>query len=915
MHKKTEITRSLMLAFGGSVWLGSFVAPAQAQRVEITGSSIRQISSETALPVTVLKTEDLARAGVTNAEQALAFITSNQSSVTAAASIGDSIGGVAYADLRGLGAGRTLVLVNGKRMVNNPYYGGVDVASAVDLNTIPYGAVERIEVLNDGASSIYGADAVAGVVNFITRREFQGLTLEGSLTQPTQSGGGQGYQVGATGGIGSLTEQGWNLFGSVNFRGQASLRATDRSFSKSAYIPGKGIDYTSVVSSPANYYQDPLPDLFNPSLPDCDPPTSFPSFGYCGFDYVRYTDTVPQQYQLSLLAKGSYAVDTNNTVSLEYLQGNNKLTTRVAPTALAEVPMPSTNPFFPGGPGAGGVPGTAANPDPGFDPNSPIGLYWRTTQMGSRTDTFDTKTDRFLLDWQGTHKGWDYTVAALGANADSKHYFDGGYLRASGMDAGLSGTPAQPGDPVPPWLNPFGAQTPEGLAYMRNQLILGQAQRAEGRLWGVKADASGEIYKLPAGPLTMALGLEYYRDKVEYTNNFALTREAASSGLENSVDAFGSRSWTGVFVEFNAPVVKELEVNLALRYDHYSDFGSTVNPKAAFRWTPAKELMVRGSINTGFRAPSLFEVYSPPSTTNTGNFYNDPVLCPDGNLAPDGNQARDCRTQFNLQSSGNRNLDAETSTAWSFGLVFQPTPSSTVSVDYWNYTIKDSIGTFGEEVLFSDPTKYAANFVRCSQLTPAQAATIDRCNNPGNADPLAYLDDPYRNLGHYKTSGLDFTAAWRSVATEYGRFSIAWQATYVLEYEYQLESGGAYNNNLGTYFNGKPISRYRQVLNLGWQQGAWLVNLVNRYTRGYNDQNDPEWVAPEYFNRVDAVNTWDLAATWSGIKNLSVTAGLMNMFNQDPPFSNTIASTQVGFDYRHGNPIGRAFLLRAVYTF
>ncbi len=912
MDKKTELCRALMLAFGGTAVLGLPPLVAQAQRVEVTGSSLRQISSETALPVTVLRTDELAKAGVTNAEQAMAFITSNQSTLNSASSISGSNGGASYADLRGLGAGRTLVLVNGKRMINNPYDGGV--GTAVDLNTIPYGAVERIEVLNDGASAIYGSDAVAGVINFITRREFQGLTLEGSLSQPTQSGGGQSYDVGVTGGIGSLTEQGWNLFGSIGFRGQASLRATDRSFSNTAYIPGRGVDLTSGVASPANYFQDQLVETFNPSHPQCDPPNSFPASGdfYCGFDYVRFTDTVPQQYQLNMMAKGSYAIDNDNTVSLEYLQGNNKLTTRIAQTPLIGVPMPNSNPFYPGGPGFGGIPGTPANTFPGFDANSDVYLLWRTTQLGSRVDVFDTKTDRFLLDWQGSHQGWDYSVAALTANSNSKHSFNGGYVNSSAMDAGVAGQPMQPGDPTPPWLNPFGAQTPEGLAYMKNQQILGQVQEAEGRLWGVKADASSEIYKLPAGPLTMGVGLEYYRDKVDYTNNFALIREAASSGLENAVDSSGSRNWTGVFVEFNIPVVKTLDLNLALRYDNYSDFGGTTNPKAAFRWTPAKELLVRGSINTGFRAPSLFETYSPPSTTNTAGQYNDPVLCPGGAVAPGGVSARDCDTQFDIQASGNKNLNPETSTAWGIGLVFQPTPSSTLSVDYWNYTIKESINSLGEEALFNDPSKYASSFVRCSQLTPAEEGAIDRCSGRGASDPLAFIADPYVNLGTFKTSGLDFAAAWRSQATDYGRFSVGWQATYVLQYEYQLEAGGVYNNNLGTFFNGQPITRYRQVLNLGWQQGAWLVNLINRYSRGYEDQN---FVDPQYYNRVGSVNTWDLAATWTGVKNLSVTAGLTNLFNQDPPFSNTSSSTQVGFDSRYGNPIGRAFLLRAVYAF
>jgi iron complex outermembrane recepter protein len=860
----------------------------------------------------------LAKSGVTNAEQAVAFITSNQSTLNSSSSLSGANGGASYADLRGLGAGRTLVLINGKRMVNNPYDGGV--GTAVDLNTIPYGAVERIEVLNDGASAIYGSDAIAGVINFITRREFQGLRLEGSLSQPTQSGGGQSYDVGVTGGIGSLTEQGWNLFGSIAFRGQASLRSTDRSFSNTAYIPSRGVDFTSIFSSPANYFQDSTGVFSNPSLPGCNPPNSQPSpYVPCGFDYVRFMDIVPQQYQLNMMAKGSYAVDSNNTVSLEYLQGNNKLTARSAQTGLENVQMPggpSGSPFFPGGAGLGGVPGTPTSIDPAFDSNSPIGVYWRTTDLGSRKSVFETKTDRFLLDWQGTHKSWDYSVAALTANSNSKHSFEGGYVKSSAMDAGLAGTPLQPGGTAAPWLNPFGAQTPEGLAFMKNQQIVGQVQQAEGRLWGVKADASSAIYKLPAGPLTMAVGLEYYRDKVDYTNNHTLISQAASSGLESAVDSSGSRSWTGVFVEFNVPVVKELELNLALRYDHYSDFGSTTNPKAAFRWTPSKDLMVRGSINTGFRAPSLFEVYSPASTTNTAGYYDDPLLCPGGNPVPGADLFRDCGAQVGAQSkiqqSGNKNLDPETSTAWGIGLVFQPTASSTLSVDYWNYTIKDSLGTIGEAALFGDPDKYASNFVRCSQLAPSEQAKFANCDNPGDVDPLAFVADPYVNLGTYKTSGLDFSAAWRSAATDYGRFMLSWQATYVLQYEYQLDAGGVYNNNLGTYFNGKPVSRYRQVLNLGWQQGPWLVNLINRYSRGYIDEN---FVEPEFYNRVGSVNTWDLAATWTGTKNLSVTAGLTNIFNQDPPFSNQGSQFQVGYDSRYANPIGRAFLLRAVYTF
>jgi iron complex outermembrane receptor protein len=902
MHKKTKITKALMLAFGGSMLLGLMPTLAKAQSVTITGSSIRQISSETALPVTVLKAEDLAKAGVTNAEQAVSFVTSNQSAITTAISVGGVTGGAAFADLRGLGPARTLVLLNGKRLVMNPYDSGG--ASAVDLNTIPFGAVDRIEVLNDGASAIYGSDAIAGVVNFITRTEFQGLNLTGSASLPTTSGGGQVYDIGVTGGIGSLSEQKWNLFGGLSFRKQRALSALDRGFASSADIPNRGVYYSSFDTFPANYYQPAtVPDgVFNPTAPGCDPPNSLPGGSLCYFDYVRFLNIVPEQEQLSAIVKGTLAVDSDNTVSLEYIQGNNKLTSVVAPSVISWS-MPSSNPFYP------------ANTPPELNRSANIDLDWRTTTMGSRVATFDNKTDRFLLDWQGAYKNWFYSAAILQSNSDITHTFDGGYINESAVRAGLEGSTIPGGTGAAPWLNPFGNQTPEGQAYMNSQRILGQVQRAEGRLFGIKAEASGEIYKMPAGPLTMGLGIEYYRDRVSYTNNFALIQEAASSGLEGAQNASGSRNWFGLFAEFNIPVVKDVDINLAARYDDYSDFGGTFNPKASVRWAPTKQLLFRGSVNSGFRAPSLFQAYSSTSITNTaGNRLNDPVLCPGGvvNVAEGGIEGRDCQQTFDQQLGGNTDLQPETSTAWSVGLVFQPTTSSTVSVDYWNYIVKDSISQLGENAIFGNPTAYANNFVRCSQLSAAERADFTSCGIPGG-DPLAYIVNTYQNLGSYKTSGIDFSAAWRSQSYSFGRFSAAWQASWLLSYEYQFEPGGAYNNNLGVYFNGQAISRYRQNLVFGWQLENWSANLINRYSRGYTDDNS--FVDPDYFNNVGATNTWDMAVTWSGIKGLVVTAGLTNLFNQEPPFSNQGTLFQVGYDARYANPIGRAFLLRAVYAF
>jgi iron complex outermembrane receptor protein len=905
MLKRTVLAKSLLIAFSGATALSGGAAFAQAataaapvtlQRVEITGSSIKRLAAEQSLPVTILKTEDLAKAGVTNAEQALNFIASNQSSTVTANSVGSSNGGAAYADLRGLGAARTLVLVNGKRMVNNPYS-----AQSVDVNALPFGSIERIEVLTDGASAIYGTDAIAGVVNFITRKEMTGFSVSADASLPQASGGGKAYSAGISGGFGSLSDQGWNVFGGLSYRKQDALAATDREFAKTSYLPAQGVNKTSGTTFPANYSQSGVAGTFNPTAPGCAPPLSLPvgAAGTCRFDYVPFINIVPEQVQTSLIAKGSFAVNKDNTVSLEYIQANNKVDTVISPTPVTGLNMQPGNPFFPG---AGITPGNAA-----ISTASPISLGWRQTEVGGRASQPENSTNRILLNWEGQYKGWDYSASAFQSKADVTQVFTGGYVNSTMIQNGLNGVGGAP------YLNPFGPQTAAGSAYLQSAKILGQVQNAEGTLRGFNAGVSGEIAKLPAGPMMLAVGVEFLKDEASYNNNFALIRQAASSGLELAEDSAGSRNDKSISAELNIPITKEFDINLAIRYDKYSDFGSTTNPKASFRWAPSEALLFRGSINTGFRAPTLYDVYAPNSLTNTGNPYDDPVLCPNGvvNTAGGGVASRDCNQQFNQQNGGNKNLKPETSTAWTLGFAVQPINALTLGVDYWNYKVDDSIGPTGEEVIFGDPAKYSAQFVRCSQLNATDRAAIATCSIPGG-DPLAYITNTQLNLGSYKTSGLDFTANWQGVASDVGKFSFGWKGTYVMTYEYQLEQGAVYNNNLGVYFNGNPVARYRQVMNFGWQYGSWATQLVNRYTSSYRDQNED---ANGNVPVVAGNNIWDLAVTWSGVKGLALTAGMTNMFDRSPPFTNQGGGFQVGYDQRYANPIGRAFLLRGTYQF
>ncbi len=902
MFKKTKLCKGLLLAFGGSLALGALPAHAQdaqatqLDRVEITGSSIRRLAAEAALPVQVIKAEDLAKAGVTNAEQALAFVAANQSSTTTTTSVGSSTGGAAFANLRGLGDERTLVLVNGKRMVNNPY-----LAAAVDLNSLPFGAVERIEVLTDGASAIYGSDAIAGVINFITRKEYAGISASASGSWPEASGGGEQYTASITGGYGNLADQKFNIFGGISYSKQNALPATSRDFAKTAYIPDRGVNKTSGTTFPANYNQfDPVTETtspsFNPSLPNCAPPNSIPSGGVCRFDYVPFIDIIPEQEQWSFIAKGSYAVNKDNTISLEYLQADNTVNTVISPTPLTGLSMNPGSPYFP--------------VNPAIDAALPIQLGWRQTSVGGRASEFENKTNRWMLAWDGSYKGWDYNVTALQSKADVTNTFTGGYVNSTMIRNGLNGVGGAP------FLNPFGDQSAAGQDYLMSSRVLGQVQEAEGTFREITAVVSGEVAKLPAGPMMLAVGVDFFKDEASYTNNFALIRQAASSGLELAEDSSGDRRDNAVYAELNVPIVKTLDMNLALRYDDYSDFGSTWNPKIALRWQPTQQVLVRGSYNTGFRAPTLYDVYAPNSITFTGNPYDDPLLCPGGvvNTGLGGIASRDCGQQFQQQQGGNRELDPETSKAWTIGILFQPNQQWTLGVDYWDYKVESSVSVIGESVIFGDPTKYAANFVRCGMLSPEERAKLAAtCTATASPNTLAYIVNTTTNLGDYKTSGLDLQAAWQSPVGDWGQFSVNYRGTYVLTYEYQLEKNGPYFDNLGEYFNGNPVARYRQMLAFGWQKAAWSTALINRYSSAYKDQN---FVDPPFDNNVVAgTNVWDLSVTWAGVKGLAITGGITNLFDRDPPFSNQGDGFQVGYDFRYANPIGRAFLLRATYNY
>ncbi|MCX8005857.1 MAG: TonB-dependent receptor, partial [Burkholderiaceae bacterium] len=247
-------------------------------------------------------------------------------------------------------------------------------------------------------------------------------------------------------------------------------------------------------------------------------------------------------------------------------------------------------------------------------------------------------------------------------------------------------------------------------------------------------------------------------------------------------------------------------------------------------------------------------------------------------------------------------LDPEKSRTVTFGLVFEPVRAASIALDFWWINIRDQISALPEQAIFDDPAKYASRIVRCSQASPAERAAIDVCLNYPTFDPIAYIDTPTENLGKIRTSGIDVTLAYRFPRGPMGSFAVSLEGTYVTKYQYQRERGGSFVDNVGDFVDSGPIFRWSHNLQLTWSAGTWAATIANRYKSGYYDQ-DPVLKVKQY-------SVVDLSVTWNAAKNLAFTAGVRNLFDTEPPYSNQAVTFQSNYDPRFTDPLGRTFALR-----
>ncbi|MBK7617057.1 MAG: TonB-dependent receptor [Burkholderiales bacterium] len=888
----------------GQTWAQEATTP---QRVEITGSAIKRIDGETALPVQVITREEIVKAGVTTASEIVATISANANGLTDGASISHTaLGqrGFNSANLRGLGTSSTLVLLNGRRLAN---YASPGDDAGVDLNNIPAAAIERVEVLLDGASAIYGADAIGGVMNFITRSDYAGVEVN-AYAGGTQEGGAGKAKASIAAGKGSLARDGYNLFGVLDFQKLSSLRSSQRKFIADYDIPNTLGYLLSSRTMPANLELDTADQiaalqahgythigedsyLVNLSAPNCNPPAtvysplSIGTAAGCAYNYMRDTEIYPESEKASFLGRGTFDLGQGRQVFAElmYSRASTKYVNSPLPTRTSWLDF--SNPAI----------ASQFQSAYGFTPDD-IGLTGefrarlRLEDNGNRTSKVDSEGLRLLAGTSGTLGEWDYDAAinhSISKTADT--YIDGFVLYNEFISGIEDGT-----------IKLFGSSGDAGKAYLNSIAVRDTTRHSTGTMTAFDAKASRNLMRLSGGPLALALGGEVRRETSKFTPSALLLTNniyGDSDPLEPIQATQDSRNVQALFAEVLAPFTKELEVQLAARWDHYEKVGGTVNPKLGLRWRPSSTLVLRGSVGKGFRAPSLYELYHPRESGSTGTLA-DPVLC-----AQPGQNAATCALEWTTLRLGNPNLKPEKSTQFSLGAVLQPTSQFSVSLDYWNIQKSDVISEVGEQTILSNLSKYGSLVKRYY-------------DDP--EEEIEYIILEKANRGKQKSAGLDLVLDLQGLRTEVGQFSAHLAGTWMLKSEQQSAPGDPFVSNLGRFVNDAVVQRWRHRLSVSWEQGPFGLTVGNTYFAGYDDQNPPFATGtgtPSPDRRVSAYSLWDLSGSYDVSKNLNVRAGVQNLFDTAPPFSNQAYYFLSGYDPSYTDPRGRFFYVSAQYKF
>jgi iron complex outermembrane receptor protein len=947
-------------------------AEAAPQRVVVTGSLISRTDTETAAPVQVITAQDIKRSGKTSVAELLSDLAANGAGTLGTGFSGAFANGAAGVSLRGLTVGSTLVLIDGHRM--SPYAIGDDSQrSFVDVSNIPFESIDSIEVLKSGASSLYGSDAIAGVINIKLKKNLTGFRASAESGN-TQHGGGKTKLASASVGKGDLDTDGYNAFATVEWRSQGAIKVSDRDdqqwdnrdfralggnnltlgvpIARVDPVTGRPVSLNSFLTAGSS------PFLYNPSgavTPGINPATGVAytaaetatNFRFldptCNFDKYRaggcsvrdtqgflqpetenvnvligLTKKLGNDWELAFKGSMFNRTNTNNrgpgaVFSPTSFAGTTTLNNGVLQSGVGAVPSTL---FAPGAVVGTGITNTFANSArlygyiPGLD--------------GASQQHNNSSTTRFALDLTGSAWGWNTNIAAGITQAKVDIDYSGLVDRAALyrlINAGQFNVLGNNSQAILDTVSPrFSNTLTSKLDYF-------------------DAVGSRELMQLGAGPLALAAGVHWHKRTWD-----APASSLTANGQVGNTSAFvvGSETNTAIFGELQATPIKDIELHLSSRYDHYDTFGNSFTPAATFKWTPSKAFALRGTFARGFRAPN------PAETGNAGSFFGfngiaDPILCPGGPSNPTaaGSTTGSCTLQPTYVQTTANKLSPEKSKSYTLGIVVEPVKNVNATLDYYKIDLTNQIVTAAG----NDPT-YFPTFVR------GPALPVDVYTGNGNetivttpaAGPILYAQSPYINAGSTKTSGLEADISYRMrLPGDAGSIKASLSFAHTFGYEqsvagvtYQL--AGTQGPSVVSGATGSPKDRGQFAVT--YSKGPLDFTTTVNYTSDFSglDPSIPAndcatsgsditgrnyfagLVQPDAYCKIASFTTFNLNMNYKLSENLSLKASILNAFDRAPPldfntYGNSSTQTAYNASYHQAGAVGRFYSLGLSYVF
>ncbi|KZN36798.1 TonB-denpendent receptor [Pseudoalteromonas luteoviolacea S2607] len=931
-----QVTKAVRLALALGAVSASAVTVAEeadtqeVERIEITGSAIKRTDLEGALPVDVIDSADIAKSGVTSVPDLIANIPSMQGFTAAGESVGGGGGGIQTASLRDLGAEYTLVLINGRRMASS------DSGSSIDINSIPLAAIKRVEILKDGASALYGSDAIAGVVNFILKDDVTDFTITARHDKPKDT---SSSNFSFTGGFGDLSSDGFNIMASLSYDQQDNLRSVDRDFAKTGFVEFEhaGQNLIAIAGSsnaiPGNAYvtyntRDEDGNLvlndagknvtatysLNPyreANGDCHA-TSAPSGNACQFDYTSTLEIQPESERVNGFLQGTFAINDETEAYVTASASKFEMTTRIAPYPTGTFSLDADSALV-----QENV--TKYLPENVKADMTRVAARWRVLPGGNRTDEWSTTTNHIVAGVRGDFGEWNYDFAITSSGAEREQNRITGYpLEEEFMALVTSGAVDIFADPA--------SLTDEQNAAVRNTMFSGNWETTDTDLFAVDGKVSGPIAELDAGTVYMAAGWDYRKSSYSLTNGKGQNDEVVlfeSAGTEFDLE----RDSYGAFVEVVVPVLENLEVTGSLRYDEIGEItdskrtgNQTVNQsvddttyKLSVSYRPTDELLLRASYGTGFKAATMRQIAAPRLEFGvTASAYE----CPEGLRQEIAQFCYTDKLQYDVYREGNADLQPETSKQYTYGFVWSGDQGTSFGMDYWNVQMENQVTRLTQNQIFGDPVTYAEWFT----------TKVD----PGTGDTVVAIIQAADNVGESRNSGIDWHFDF-TTEFSFGTLKSQLMGTYMIESEsLRVGSDNIWDTSLGQVGTNEAVT-FRNIVNFNntFTHGDFTHSFNIKARSGYTDApaSTSFYVAQadDWNEAVDGsviqkhvpvYMTFDYRLAYAWGDNANIGFGIKNLFDKEPPFTlNAAAGHQVGYDPRYADAYGRSFYLQADYTF